>query len=289
MGYSYKKGSKRYSYGTRGYKSSSSRFSRRTTASFKSGTSRVTVSIPVTADYQLAFAANSKLSAVIPHVPTRDLNDSSMMSLTQTYKAYANLYDQARIVGVKLKWNFGGGFTSSTGFFTFFTAIDRCFMSTDLSRPMSADEVIGSASVNRTTFTVQQRLGAMRSYYASTLLEKTTWWDTTLDDTNSRYIPALLDSTTAFKPCIYFCAEAPSSSTSTQSLPYRLQTEWILEFRNPKLTIPNTNRALTFDPAFYPDYAAKNPDSEAIVLTEPQKVKTEEEDTMDIEDDPGTS
>lgn len=289
-GYSYKKGSKRYAYGGRGYKSSSARFSRRTTSSFKSGTSRVTVTIPVTADYQLTFAANDKTSAVLMTYPTRDIGDASMMSLSETYKAYANLYDQARIVGAKIKWNFGGGFTSGTsGYFTFFTAVDRCYMATDISTPMKASEVMSSASVNRTTFTVQQRLGAMRSYYASTLLEKSTWWDTTLDSTNSRYIPALLDSTTAFKPCIYFCAEAPSSSSSQQTLPYRIEIQWIVEFRNPKLSLPNSNsKGLVYDPNFYPDFSDPN----ATPVVAERKLETkheEEEETMDIEDDPGTS
>ena len=239
-----KKSYKKYGkYWKKGYKKSVYKTS-------KSGTKRVTIVIPVTSDYQLTFPANSKEAGPVPLAPARNNNDTSTMARSPMYSAYANLYDEARIIGVRHKWYFGGGFTSSsTGYFTFMTSVDRCCMPEDLSSGMTVAEVEGSSSVQRTTFTVQQRLGAFRSYWASNLLEKNTWWDTTMGGTSGNDIPALSDSTTAFKPCCFFAALASQTSSSQQSLPYRIESEWIVQFRNPKLNIPNQNKATFADMA----------------------------------------
>ena len=231
----YKKTYKKYGkYWKKGWKKGA-------TKSSKAGTKKVTVVIPVESDYHLDFASGSMQSTVIPLAPCRPVNDSSCMTVTSTYKAYANLYDEARIVGVKVKWYFGGGFTSTTGYFTFASAVDRCMMSEDLSSMPSVNEILASSSVSKTVFTTQQRLGAYRSYWANNLMEKSTWWDTTLDS-NGRYPPALMDSTTAFKPVIFFCAVAPSAGSSSQQLPYRVEAEWIVQFRNPKMVLSNQNK-----------------------------------------------
>lgn len=236
-----KKSYKKYGkYWKKGYKKSVYKTS-------KAGTKRVTIVIPVTSDYQLTFPANSKEAGPVSLAPARNNNDSSTMAVSPMYSAYANLYDEARIVGVRHKWYFGGGFTSSaTGYFTFMTSVDRCVMPEDLSTGMTVAEIEGSSSVQRTTFTVQQRLGAYRSYWASNLLEKNTWWDTTMGGSSGRDIPALSESTTAFKPCCFFAAIASQASSSQQSLPYRIESEWIVQFRNPKLNIPNQNGRSTF-------------------------------------------
>lgn len=238
--YPYKKSYKKYGkYWKKGWK-------RSVVKSSKSGTKRVTVVIPVEADYQFSFEADSKYSAVIPMTACRNVNDSATMTRTATFKAYAALYDEARIVGCKFKWYFGGGFTNSTGFFTFATAVDRCTMPEDLTTRPTAQDILASSSVIKTVFTVQQRLGAVRQYWASTLMEKNTWWDTTLDS-NGWYPPALWDSTTAFKPTVHFCAIAAASSSSSQQLPYRVEAEWIVQFRNPKVVAANANRSVFSD------------------------------------------
>ena len=267
--YPYKKSYKKY-----GWKKGVSKSS-------KYGTKKVTVVIPVESDYHLDFASGSMQSNVIPLAPCRPVNDSSCMTITSTYKAYANLYDEARIVGVKVKWYFGGGFTSTTGYFTFASSVDRCMMSEDLTSMPSVNEILASSSVSKTVFTTQQRLGAFRSYWASNMMEKNTWWDTTLDS-NNRYPPALLDSTTAFKPVVFFCAVAPSAGSSSQQLPYRVEAEWIVQFRNPKMVLSNQNK---FSEMRAEAIEEKKEESEEAPVLKKKKVVYEEEVLPDDEDE----
>jgi hypothetical protein len=48
---------------------------------------------------------------------------------------------------------------------------------------------------------------------------------------------------------VFFGAIASAASSSAQSLPYRIEAEWIVQFRNPKLNISNQNKARFADMA----------------------------------------
>lgn len=224
--YGYRRGYKRY-YGKK-------YAFRRTYGASTSGTKRVSVSIPIEADGNFNFSANSKVSQVVAFKTPDNLATSA------TYQAYSQLYDEARVVGVTYKLIFGGGFTNTgTGFFTFYSCVDRIGTSDDVTNRMTADEVKGSSSTVRSTFTIQQRLGATRSYFASNLLEKNTWWDCTV---SSNTIPELVSSTTAFKPLLQCIVETSASSSSSQQLPYRLMQEIVVQFRNPKLKVTGNSK-----------------------------------------------
>lgn len=228
--YPYKKTYKKWGKYWKGKKGSY----KRTYRSSTSGTKRVSVPIPIEADGNFNFGANSKVSQVVAFKTPDNLATSA------TFQAYSQLYDEARVVGVNYKLIFGGGFTNTgTGFFTFYSCVDRIGTSDDAQNRMSADDVKGSSSTVRSTFTIQQKLGAYRAYYASNLLEKNTWWDCTV---SGNTIPELVSSTTAFKPLLQCIVETSASSSSSQQLPYRLMQEIVVQFRNPKLKIGGNSK-----------------------------------------------
>lgn len=270
-------------YGGRGTTYSRSRAIAR---SSKAGTKKVQILIPLEGDRTFSFAANSQVSAVNMIRPTTTesgTGDYFSLTTSPTFGAYADLYDQCRIVGIRLKFYFGLGFTQQAGgYFTFNSCIDRTMMSEDSTNPKTAEEVEASSSTTKTTFTVEQRLGASRSYYASSILEKTTWWDCTVaaNVNNVPYIPGLLSSETAFKPIVYTCVRAPATLSTSTTLPFRLTMEYDLEFRNPKLTISTASSKNTIE-----RYLARRGGAEYMRSTE----ATDDETKMDIEDDPGTS
>lgn len=280
----YGKGYKGYPY-RKGYGYGKSTFAGRTrgaSTAARKGTSRVTIRIPIEHTRSITFPASSRESIVAP-IWTTDhgtMYSSTTLGNNVTYLMYANLYDECKVDSVQYKMYFGGDFTS-TGFFTVYTCIDR---STDMTNSGEADanptaaEVAASSSVVKSTFTSQQRLAFSRKYYARTFLEKNTFWDATVlhRSTNVYEIAGLVNTPTAFNPTLYYYLENSTSSAAQVTLPARIEIEYILTFRNPKASIPNENaKALLLkQPSLKP---------------EPTEKTLDEDETMDVEDDPGTS
>lgn len=206
-------------------------------ASDQRGTNRVSVTIPGTYDFSFSWPGSTDYANVVSFKPTAlpSVSDQFSLGRNLTYRAYASLYDQARIVGVRYKIYFGSLLvTSDRQFFTLVTMFDRCQMADDTTRPMTSADIAGSAGANKTTFTVSQRLITRRVCFARTFAEKNTWWDTYWNESEQSSIPALLNSTSAFKPMLFMTVRAAGTPVANQTLRCRVETEYVLEFRNGK-------------------------------------------------------
>lgn len=201
------------------------------------GSNRVSVTIPGTYDFNFTWPGSTEYANVMAFKPTAmpDASDQFSLGRNLTYRAYASLYDQARIVGVRYKIYFGTLLvTNERQFFTLVTMFDRCQMPDDSTRPMTTADIAGSVGANKTTFTVQQRLITRRVCFARTFAEKNTWWDTYWNEAEQSSIPALLSSTSAFKPMLFMTVRAAGTPVNGQTLRCRVETEYVLEFRNGK-------------------------------------------------------
>ena len=271
-------------YGTRYSRYGSSALkANRTIRSAQQGTKRVTINIPRTFDASIPFTSGSATSGVLTVSATKYSADQSTLPYCPSYIAYANLYDQCRIIGCKLSWSFGDGLiTSGSSYMTFYSCLDRMNGNSDGSNPetMTAAEIASSSSCVKTNFTVQQRLSTRRAFYASTFLEKNTWWDSTpiaAGAGHGAYIPSLIQSQTTYNPCLHFFVQAAGAPTADVSLPFRVEINWILEFRNPKLSIASSAKGIevTTRATFCQDSAIPP----AIPMTD-EKEKKEEQPAM---------
>lgn len=239
---------KRYgSYSRRyGGAASSAALARRVTRSAQAGTRKVVVNIPRTFDSTFSINAGEYTSSVIKIRPTATGVDLSTLPYMDTYEAYSRLYDECRIVGVKMKFLFGDPL-GTLRYFTLYTAVDRKTMwgnpQSGTSEAMTAAEVIGGSSVIKTDFSVEKSLITYRSVWASNANEKSVFWDTGIavdGTTTARSIPGLIYNPVCFHPTIYAVLQAGAAPSSAGTVSFRLNIEWILEFRNPKLSIPST-------------------------------------------------
>lgn len=280
-------------YGTRysRYSSSAAKASR-TIRSSQLGTKRVTINIPRTFDSTIPFTAGSATSGVLSVSATKYNEDLSTLPYCPAYVAYSQLYDQCRIVGCKMSWSFGDGLiTSGSSYMTFYSAMDRFYIQAAgaIGDTMTAAEIAASSSCMKTNFTVQQRLATKRSFYASTFLEKNTWWDTSITPASAvspvhgAYISGLMLNTTGYNPSIYFFVQAAGAPNTNVNLPFRIEINWILEFRNPKTSIPSSAKGLevTTLASFIQD--------RGLPATEPEKEDKEKEQPAMAAAEGGTS
>lgn len=277
--------SKKRTYSSRSYSGarSSVALTRSVIGQSRAGTKRVTVSIPKTFDGNFTWAANSFTSNVLRVRASSYPTDASTLPYMDTYKSFANLFDECRIVGCKCKLIFGDGFTSTGAapFLTFLTCLDRktAHQITGIQNIMTPAEIAGSSSCVKTDFTVQQRMCAYRSFYAQSWLEKQTFWESRISANNSTgfWIPGLENDASAFNPTMFMVCNAGVAPSADTNLRFRIQLEWILEFRNPKLSLPSESSKTATRAAFGAD---------DLLAFDPLTDKTEEEKE---ETDPGTS
>ena len=149
------------------------------------------------------------------------------------YQAYANLYEETKLIGMKVQL----AVTSVIGNATLpslqiYTAWDR---RKGRGEPMpTADQIKAMATSNVATALNNNVAKITRSIYASDLMEKAQWHDSSIDasyNDEAWYTAGL--NPNFFCPAFYFCFCSPSLAAST-TVNYTISVTYYVAFRNPK-------------------------------------------------------
>ena len=149
------------------------------------------------------------------------------------YNAYVNLYEETKLIGMKVQLSV----TSIVGNATLpslqiYTAWDRKrgYSETD----PSANDLKSMSSSNVATALNNNVAKITRSVYASDLMEKASWHDSTVDAANDDLAYKAADKNpNFFCPAFYFAFCSPSLAASV-TVNYTISVTYYVAFRNPK-------------------------------------------------------
>lgn len=223
----------------------------------KSGTKRINVSLQTRVTTQLTLKAASNNTNVIAISPFGWPNNA-VMSVTgaladiPSYVAYSTLFDQVKLNSFYVRFNVNRslpGLVDATS--DLLTAIDRNGTESDLTQDhdFTFPMLRSSSSTLRTNFNGHSTFTTNRSYYASDMLEKYTFYDATPSKTNVHQIIAWKSSSvTGFTPILFFGMETSlTPSSATRSIRVDLDIVYNLTFRNPKngMNITGASKSIT--------------------------------------------
>ena len=149
------------------------------------------------------------------------------------YQAYLNLYEETKLIGMKVQLSV----TSVVGNATLpslqiYTAWDRKHGYQE-GMPTAAN-IKSMSSSNVATALNNNVAKISRSIYASDLMEKAQWHDSSIDASyNDKAWIAAGANPNFFCPAFYFCFCSPSLAASTQ-VNYTISVTYYVAFRNPK-------------------------------------------------------
>lgn len=170
----------------------------------------------------------------VAHLRPYDAGDGALVS-NPLYKAYRNLYEETKLIGMKVQLNV----TSVVGNATLpsleiYTAWDRR-QGRGEADPLPT-ELKALATSNVATALNNNVAKVTRSIYASDLMEKAQWHDSeprsAVDDTDDAWYVAAKNPN-FFCPAFFFCFGSPSLAADTQ-VNYTVSVTYYVAFRNPK-------------------------------------------------------
>lgn len=218
-----------------------------------SGTRRTIVRVPFSTDQVFGFPVEAKYSAVTKlrcysgdSTSTRSVVGLESQPL---FVRYSELFDQCRIVSMRLKMTVDSSIVNSGHFLDIVTCVDRDVPDEEQSEHITYHDVLGSSSSEKTTCGYSSRMTAYRKVTARDLSERTTFWDCTVDDRSSApCINGIRMARNGLRPCFYVCAYKDTAESVEVNIRVRIEGEYMLEFRNPKFLFdPNENRSVKFE------------------------------------------
>lgn len=193
--------------------------------------SRVKTSFVMTKVVSAGYGTNP--GDVVYSIPygTSDADGSLYHSLL--YRNYCNLYEQVKIIGVKVALAVVtpvGDVTTPS--LQIYTAWDRNWGQGDTAP--TGDNIVSSSTYNVATALNNNVAKITRSCYASDLMEKATWIDTDVSQygTNKAWYSAQ-SNPNMFSPSFMFTTISPSLADA-HNITVSLSYTYYLAFRNPK-------------------------------------------------------
>lgn len=152
------------------------------------------------------------------------------------YQAYRNLYEETKLIGMKIQLSVTSVVGNSTlPSLEIYTAWDRKYGYGE-SLP-TATQLKAMATSNVATALNNNVAKITRSIYASDLMEKAQWHDSSpvssSDDTDQAWQTAGANPS-FFCPAFYFCFGSPSLASPGTSVGYSISITYYVAFRNPK-------------------------------------------------------
>lgn len=210
------------------------RFRRYINGSSKSSV-RMKTSVDKTISVNAGFGDAAQSADILEIIPYAGSGSPCSMANSLLYKTYCNLYEEVKIVGLKVNVSIvsqvGGTDIPSL---QLYTAWDRKYAGT--GEAWSPADIKASSTYNVATALNNNVAKIVRSTYASDLMEKSIWIDSSLDPANSNRNAAWYASgknPTMFHPCMALMLNCPSKA-AIQQVSLSLSVTYYLAFRNPK-------------------------------------------------------
>lgn len=222
------------------------RWFRRRLRRFVNGSSKSTirVKVPVHFNYSITTASATPTHSDVMCIAPFFKSDTSGSALSSPlYRTYCDLYDEVKCIGGKIRlnvsspvggseipslqiytaWDRRNGFTNTGG------ATQHEYPTVDNMMNMSTASV--ATAVNNSVAKLE------RALYASDLLEKAQWHDSSLASAagvySDRACCAAGDNPNFFHPGFYYFFRFPGA-TAQKALAYSFDIVWYFSFRNPK-------------------------------------------------------
>lgn len=207
---------------------------------YVNGSSRSSVRMKTTVNttYSLnaGYGADATSAAVSSVSTLSGTNNSPSAANSPLFRTYCSLYEEMKVIGLKVNIAIVDAVGSTTiPSVQIFTAWDRKYGFGE-AQPSVAD-VKASSTSNVATALNNNVAKLTRSCYASDLMEKATWFDSTLDTaannyTNLAYQAAALNPN-MFSPAFFFFLNCPTLGAVT-SIKISLSVTYYFAFRNPR-------------------------------------------------------
>lgn len=205
---------------------------------FVNGSSKSTirVKIPITTTFSLSTSsAGAVKSAAISPFALSNNNTSALAS--PLYRLYTQLYDEVKCIGGRVVLSVGTPVgTTSVPSLTILTAWDRRQNGTADPTPSYAE--LENYSSQKKAVAVNNSIAKLvRSCYASDLLEKAQWHDSTLAETSTSVWQDPAFAAAGANPN-FFCPGmwlgCSISNDTAQTITFQCDITWYFAFRNPK-------------------------------------------------------
>lgn len=162
------------------------------------------------------------------------------------YLVYSQLYDEVRIVGLKLcvsVMGYPSGVTS--GGVKIVSCCDRRGNRDDVTALPNTAQLLNSADSLATEYTSLERAKQYRSFYARDLIERCSFYDASFTSwtvSSGAHSPYTYTANTAWRnngssgfcPMVVYRILFANAPTTAQSCAISIKAQWSLEFRNPK-------------------------------------------------------
>ena len=229
----YRRGRRRY-YGRRRYRRSYAR--RYVNASSRSS---IRMKCVVTGSSTLKSGYADTLSDTPFHILPFDKKDGDNpvpVTASPLFTAYQKLYEEMKLIGLKIQISVTDQIGGSTlPSLQIYTAWDR--RHGQLEADYTSSEIKESASSNVATALNNNVAKLSRSLYASDLIEKAQWMDSTIDSQNRiQSWVAASNNPNFFCPAFFMAFGSPSLSAGSEvaSVHFSISVTYYVAFRNPR-------------------------------------------------------
>lgn len=226
------------------------RWFRRRFRRYVNGSSRSTVRMKTAVDFTTTATAGYGLDAtdaqVVSFAALQGTTGAfAVAARSSLYKTYCSLYEECKVIGMKVSLSVvsavGGADIPSV---QIYTSWDRKYGRGEPDPTVK--QIKDSATSNVSTCLNNNVAKIIRSCYASDLIEKATWFDASLDDTNGNCNKAWYTASTnpnMFSPQFSFFLNCPSKG-ATQNVSVSIACTYYFGFRNPRFGGSANSRTL---------------------------------------------
>ena len=163
-------------------------------------------------------------------------NSNISVLSSQLYRTYCSLYEEVKCIGMRVSLAItdavGGSDLPSV---QIYTSWDRRFGATEAVK--TAADIKAAATYNVATAINNNVAKLTRSIYASDLMEKAQWHDSTLSLAGGVYQDDAYEAAAAnpnfFAPALFFCFQSPTLGAA-RDVHVNLSVTYYMAFRNPK-------------------------------------------------------
>lgn len=201
-----------------------------------SSRSNVRLKCSVESNFELASGTSAAPGDAVQFCPLQNSGLAVSALKSPLYRTYCSLYEEVKVIGFKSQISIasviGGADLPSL---QIYTAFDRKRGATE--DPMTADEIKNSSTYLVSTALNNNVAKIVRSIYASDLMEKAMWHDSTLSVAGGVYSDAAYEAAAAnpnfFVPAMSMCFQAPTLGAAV-NVKVNVSTVFYFAFRNPK-------------------------------------------------------
>lgn len=249
-----------YRYGRfRGFRSYTRRYTRPYSRRYVNASSRSSIRAKcvVTGSGTLhsgyASTLGTDVFTILPFSPAAAGNPAPLVA-SPLFNAYVNLYEEMKLIGMKVQISVTDQIGGSTlPSLQIYTAWDRRHGHGEAA--YTPTEIKNSASNNIATALNNNVAKLNRSVYASDLIEKATWMDSTLAGgyVNAWYVAS--QNPNMFAPAFFMCFGSPSLSAASEvaSVHFSVSVTYYVAFRNPRYGGSSSSKDLPSRVVSFPD------------------------------------